>query len=424
MKKHFLRVLIILSILVCSSFYLYTLIKPTPITEITIATGRESGIYYQYAKLYKKSLESNGIIVNIVKTAGSIETLKLLNEKKVDFGFVQSGTASLEDKERLKSVASIYLEPLWIFYRASLGDITYLKSLKDKNISIGEFGSGTVALTEKLLSQTNLNLQKSNISHLDLDSSYRAFKENRLDAFFTVIAPDSKKIREILKNRDLKTLNLKRALAFTKYFPFLEEYKISEGSIDLKENLPSLDITLLATTATVVTHNSVDSSLVRLMAIKMKEISSRRDIFPSQKFLEIPIHTASKKYLLNGESFLEKIFPYWIASNIDRLKYLLIPLLTLLFPLIKSIIPIYRWRSRSKIYRWYRELDEISENWEKFNEKELIEAEKALDKLSYEIRSKTDVPLAFKWEYHALQGHIDNVKNRIKNKSLFHDETI
>jgi len=253
---------------------------------------------------------------------------------------------------------------------------------------------------------------------LDLKSSYQAFNENRLDAFFTVLSPTSNQLKEIFQDKNLKVLNLKRATAFTEHFSFLREYNIHEGSMDLKKNIPSHDTTLLATTATLVTHNNVDNSLVRLLTIKIKENSSKEDVFPSQNFLEIPIHKASKKYLLHGNSFLEKIFPYWIASNIDRLKYLLIPLLTLLLPLFKSIVPIYRWRSRAKVYKWYKELDKISENWESFDEKELRDAQRALDVLSSEIRSKTDVPLSFKWEYHTLQEHIDNVKKRIRERSF------
>lgn len=416
MKKYFLRVGIVIILLIASILYLYSLIKPTSIKEITIATGRKSGIYYKYAKRYKESLELDGISVNIIETAGSIEILKLLRNKKVDFGFVQSGTASIRDKDKLKSVASLYIEPLWIFYRSSLGNIGYLDKLKTTPLSIGEEGSGTYALSSKILKETNIDIDSPNIFNIDLKSSYKAFKENRLDAFFTVLSLNSKEIKEILQDKSIRVLSLRRASAFLKYFPFLREHNIYEGSLDLKKNIPSSNIRLLATTATVITHNGVDNSLVRLMAIKMKEDASLNDYFPSIEYVEIPLHNASKKYLLNGESFLEKIFPYWIASNIDRLKYILIPLLTLLFPLFKSIVPLYRWRSRSKVYRWYRELDRITENWESFNMEELERVERELEELSSEIHSKTDVPLSFRWEYHTLQGHIESVKNRIRER--------
>ena len=36
---------------------------------------------------------------------------------------------------------------------------------------------------------------------------------------------------------------------------------------------------------------------------------------------------------------------------------MLLPLLVLLLPLIKVMPPIYTWRMRSRVYRWYDELE-------------------------------------------------------------------
>ena len=416
--KYFLKIGLPTLLFIAIIVYIYTLIESSPIRKVTIATGRETGTYYQYAQHYKKLLEEEGIEVEIVKTAGSIEVLKLLNEKKVDIGFVQSGTATQKDKENLKSVASLYFEPLWLFYRASMGKVTYLNELKNIPFSVGEKGSGTVALSQKLLFQTNVDINSEKVNYLNTKDSYKAFKLGSLDAFFTVLSPQSKIIKEIIQDESLKVVNLKRVNAFTEHFLFLKNYTIHEGSMDLKRNIPSEDINLLATTATLVTHDEVDESLIRLITMKIKQSAPMGDIFPSQNYLEIPIHQASEEYLLRGDSFLEKIFPYWIASNINRLKFLLIPLLTLLLPLLKGVVPLYRWRTRSKIYKWYKELDRISEEWENFDTEKLKKARHELEQLGMEIRSKTDVPLSFKWEYHTLQHHIDNVIERMKQKEF------
>ena len=415
--KFFLRLGILLLLFITFFAYLYSLAEPAPIKKISIATGRDVGVYYEYALQYKKLLEEEDIAVTIIETAGSLETLTLLNEKKVDIGFVQSGTATTKDKEQLKSIASLYFEPIWLFSRASIKKINYLNELNGTRLSVGELGSGTVALTQKILAQTNLDIDGLRLFNLNIKDAYKAFKNNQLDAFFTVLSPQSELIKEMLCDKNLNLMTMRRAKAFSEHFPFLREYQIHEGALDLKENIPSTDITLLATTATLVTHNRVDNALVRLVTMKIKQQSKESDIFPSQNYLEIPIHKASEKYLLHGDSFLEKVFPYWIASNIDRLKFLLIPLLTLLIPLFKGIVPIYRWRSRAKVYRWYRKLDEISENWENFDSRELEEAKRELTELGREIRSKTDVPLSFKWEYHTLQHHIDNVIERMDRKA-------
>jgi len=417
--KFFLKIGIpLLLSIVAITLYLFSLIEPATEKKLTIATGRETGVYYEQALIYKQLLEEEGIAVKIIKTAGSIETLKLLNSKQVDIGFVQGGTATPLDKEHLKSVASLYFEPLWFFCRASLSKIEYLNELEGRRFSMGEVGSGTMALTQKLFAQTAIDLASPNIINLNTQNSYEAFKKHELDAFFTVLSPQSELIKEMMEDRDLKLINLKRIHAFTDYFPFLKQYKIYEGTMDLKRNIPSSDVTLLATTATLITHDEVEHLLIRLITKKIKDSSSRDDVFPSRDYLEIPLHKASETYLLQGDSFLEQIFPYWIASNIDRLKFLLIPLLTLLLPLLKGFVPLYRWRTRFKIYKWYSKLDSISEGWEIFDTPKLQEAEEKLEALRSEIRSKTNVPLSFRWEYHTLQNHIDNVIERMKNKEF------
>lgn len=416
--KYILKIGIPLLLFIGFIVYAYSFVEPSFEKKISIATGRESGVYYEYAQRYKILLEQEGIVVELIKTAGSIETLKLLNEKRVDIGFVQGGTATSSDKEHLKSIASLYFEPLWLFYRSSLSKIEYLDELNEIKFSIGEIGSGTMALSQKLLSETKVDLLSSNIKSLNTKASYEAFKNNELDAFFTVLSPTSELIHEMIKDKNLLLVNLKRANALSQYFPFLKNYKIYEGSMDLKQNIPSSEVNLLSTTATLVTHDEVDNALIRLISMKIKQASSQGDMFPSIDYLEIPIHEASQNYLLKGDSFLEKVFPYWIASNIDRLKFLLIPLLTLLLPLSKGFVPLYRWRIRSKIYKWYKTLDSISEGWEEFDASELIEAQKKLAQLSQEIRSKTNVPLSFRWEYHTLHNHIDNVSNRMRRKEF------
>ena len=65
----------------------------------------------------------------------------------------------------------------------------------------------------------------------------------------------------------------------------------------------------------------------------------KEDQFPNSLNMQLDLSEEAKRYFEYGDTFLEKIFPYWIASNIDRLKILLIPLLTLLFPLFKGVFP-------------------------------------------------------------------------------------
>jgi hypothetical protein len=65
------------------------------------------------------------------------------------------------------------------------------------------------------------------------------------------------------------------------------------------------------------------------------------------------------RYYASGPPFLQRFLPFWAATFVDRMKVLLVPLLTLLIPLLKVVPPTYSWRVRSRIYRWYRDLRHI-----------------------------------------------------------------
>ena len=415
--KEFLKIYLPIFLLIGATFYISAqFISPAPTKVLTIATGRDTGSYFEYAQRYKKLLEAEDIEVKIIQSAGSLETLELLKNKKADIGFVQGGTVKEDDSKVLESIASIYFEPLWLFTKKTQKPINYLKELTSLTISIGEVGSGTTALVSQIFKANNLNINQKNIKNLNLNDSYKALKDGNIDLFFSVISADSPIILKLLEDKSIQSISLKRVKAYEKNFSYLKGITIHEGSIDLVKNLPSSDISLLATTASLAVRKDVDDALVRLFAKVIKKENHRNDSFPSINYLELPINQQAKQYLLHGDSILEKIFPYWIASNIDRLKIMLIPLLTLLIPIFKGFMPLYRWRIRSKIYKWYKKLDHHEQNFETYNEKELQDAIKSLKHLQSEIKEHTDVPLAYMNEYYMLKTHIDFVLKNIMKK--------
>ena len=66
-----------------------------PPRSFTILTGREGGAYYQYAQEYQKIAAEYGFELKIQQTAGSVETLRLLEDGTAAAGFVQGGLATV-----------------------------------------------------------------------------------------------------------------------------------------------------------------------------------------------------------------------------------------------------------------------------------------------------------------------------------------
>jgi TRAP transporter TAXI family solute receptor len=414
--KEFLKVWFPILLLVGIVFWFSAqFIKPEADKALTIATGRSGGSYFTYAKRYQTLLQEYGIEVKIIETAGSLETLELLKKHKVDIGFVQGGTIDLEVHKDLESIASIYFEPLWLFMRKSDKPISYVSQLQSKRVSIGEKGSGTSALIKQIAEANELKVGTTKIENLSLLNSYNALKKGKLDAFFSVISADTPIISKLLQDKTIQAISLKRIKAYEKNFSYLQGITIYEGSLNLINNLPKKDIHLLSTTATLAVHKDVDGTLVRLFAKVVKSENRRNNGFPSLEHLELPINDQAKKYFLKGDSILEKIFPYWFASNLDRLKIMIIPLLTLLIPLFKGFLPLYRWRIRSKIYKWYKQLDNHGQHWEEYDQKTLANGIQEVKNLQKEIKEHVNVPLSYMSEYYMLRTHVDFILQKMLN---------
>jgi TRAP transporter TAXI family solute receptor len=422
MKYSFLKISIPILLLIIAMFTITSeFIQPAPEKKLVIATGSKDGNYYKIAKEYKKLLEANKIEVTLLTSAGSVENIKLLKEGKVDIAFVQNGILN-SSEENIEFLANIYYEPLWIFYKNDNYTIDYLIQLISKKISIGADGSGTKDLATKLLKDNGITNENSTILTLGTDESKQMLLEGKIDAMFMVTSHDSKTVKELLENPAINVLSIKRAKAYGQKYGFLEALTLYEGTLDLYKNIPNENINLLSTSANLLARPNVPDELVRIFLKQVKQVHSKDSLFaqenqfPNLLNTELHINKESKQYFTKGDTWLESIFPYWIASNIDRLKLLLIPLLTLMFPLFKGVFPLYQWSMRSKIYRWYKIINSTDKKITTASIEELEKFRENLDNLNIEIQKETKVPLSFMGEYYNLMVHLELIQNKIKTR--------
>ncbi len=140
----------------------------------------------------------------------------------------------------------------------------------------------------------------------------------------------------------------------------------------------------------------------------------RKGRFPSPEFVEAPLNESARRYFESGPPFLQKYLPFWIASAIDRGKILLLPALTLLLPLFRIAPPIYRWRIRSRIYKWYEVLRQIEGDLAKHASLNILRDHTlTLDKMEKELDELVSVPLAFMQEFYNLRLHLEFVERRL-----------
>jgi len=423
MKNKVLLVSLLILAFIIASFYItIQFIQPVPKKEFTIATGSKNGQYYKTALIYKEILEKQKVKVNILTSKGSIDNLQLIKEKKADVAFIQNGIDYDQKETQVSTLASTYYEPLWIFYKNEKYTMDYIVELTSKKISIGQEGSGTNDLASKILSDNKIDNTNSSILNYSTEVSKEKLLKGELDAIFLVSSPNSAVIKELLENPDINLFSLKRAKAYSRKYNFLEPIKLYEGTINLYKNVPSENINLLATTALLVARDDFSEELTRLVLKSIKDIHNKKNLFeaenqfPNLHNITIKTNEEAQRYFDYGDTWLEKIFPYWIASNLDRLKILIIPLITLLIPLIKGTLPLYKWSVRSKIYRWYDELQALDLALEGLKIEELKSKLLEVEELKKEIKEETKVPLSYMGEYYDLIMHLELIISKLHSK--------
>ncbi|WP_456447892.1 TAXI family TRAP transporter solute-binding subunit [Thiolapillus sp.] len=409
-----------LVLLVLIGFMLaYQYIKPAPPDHILMASGEPGGAYDAFARRYQKLLARQGITLEIVDTHGSVDNLRLLSEGRVDMAFVQGGVAKPgQVGTRLESLGSLYYEPLWVFQRSDL-DIDRLTDLKGLRLAIGPEGSGTRALVELLLQENQIPLDGAQRLSLDSGEAARRLHEGSIDVAFFVASPKSERVASLLHDPQVKLVNIQRATAYARRHPFLVELTLPEGAEDLAVNIPSKDIHLLAATSELVIQEDLHPAIVALMMQVLDKVHrdagwfSGEGEFPSPRHISFPLSAEAERFYRDGPPFLQRFLPFWAASLLDRTKIMILPLLGLLLPLFRVVPPLYRWRMRARIYRWYEELQEVDRNILKASTQEKQVYLDKLDELEREVRDVV-VPLSFAYQLYHLRLHIDFVRQKLQ----------
>ncbi len=274
--------------------------------------------------------------MKVRSTKGSAENLDLLRNIKegVDSAFVQGGVGDPVSMPELSSLASLYFEPCWVFKGAQV-PANRLSDLQGRRIVVGQEGSGTRALALLLLKENGIDEGNTSLFSWDSRKAERSLRSGEVDAAFFVASPMSSFVRRLIKAEGISLMGIERAEAYARVHPFLNKVILPEGVVDFRENIPGKDIPLLAASATLVIREDFHPALINLVLQAASEVHGRGGIFegsyqfPSPTFVDFPIQKEALRYFKSGPPFLQKYLPFWAASLIDRLKVMLLPVLTL-----------------------------------------------------------------------------------------------
>ena len=229
----------------------YWWLDPTPPRHVRLATGPAQSAYDQFGQRYQKALAASGIRVELIPSEGSSANLQLLREGKADLGFVQGGSVDITqaDESGIESLGSLFLEPVWLFYResaarqvtatATLNSLTQLTGMR---LNVGTPGSGVPSLMAKLFEANRIDPATLTLSQLEQTPATVAFLEGTLDAVVFASAPESLLVQMLLQTPGVKLFDFPQAEAYTRRFPFLSNVVLPRGVVDLAADMPPAPI--------------------------------------------------------------------------------------------------------------------------------------------------------------------------------------
>ena len=403
----------------------YRIIDPSPPKVVTLSAGQESSAYENLAKRYASVLAREGIQVKILRSEGSFENLERLKDPNsgIDIAFVQSGSTDLVQAEKigLVSLGSLFVEPVWLFYRSDTR-LDHLRQFRQLKINVGPSGTGVPQLFGKLLSANGINPAHLNLTEMENTSATMALLAGKIDGMVFSSAPEGLLIQMLLQTPGIRLFDFTQAEAYSRRFPFLSHVILPKGIINLGRNQPPYDLHLIAPTATLVAREDLHPALADLFVQAATEIHGgpgwfqRRGDFPNAHFTEIPLATSADKFFKHGPPLLNRYLPFWLANFFDRMWLVMVALGALLLPLSRVIPPLYVWKVRSRIYRWYGQLRSVEQAVEEASgagKRGVCEYQlQRLGEIEQRVNQLT-IPLSFAEELYELRSHINFVRKRI-----------
>ncbi|CAN5667987.1 TAXI family TRAP transporter solute-binding subunit [soil metagenome] len=411
----------------------YWWLQPNPPSKVVLATGAAGGAYAEFGKRYAELLKQQGITVELRATQGATQNLQLLRspDSDVDVAFVQGGADpehrpaddTSDPDAGLVSLGSLFYEPVWLFYRTASArrllkqdELTNLAQLPGWRLNVGAPGSGVPNLVSRLTDANRVDFDSMILIRKEQGPAVKDLLAGRIDALVFASAPESAAVQQLLRTPGIALFDFTQADAYSRRFAFMSPVVLPRGVVDLASDLPPRDVHLVAPTATLVARESTHPALIQLFVQAAQTVHGgggwfqRKGDFPSPKNTERPLAPEASRFYQNGPPLMQRYLPFWLANPIDRMWVVLASMIVILIPLSRIVPPLYQFRIRSRVFRWYGQLRTVENAIGQRPADELL---KDLDGIEARVE-RVAVPLSYADELYALRGHIEMVRGKVQ----------
>ncbi len=406
----------------------YWWLQPQPPKRVTLATGPAGSAYAEFGQRYARALATNGIEVILKPSEGSSDNLQMLRNGTADVGFVRGGSADVvaDEEAGLSSLGSLFYEPLWIFYRSDAartvnrktGTLESIAQLNGLRVNVDKPGSGVPEIMERMLRANHLETSALQLSNLEQTPATEALQAGLLDVIVLASAPQSPQVQQLLRAPGIALMDLAQSDAYSRRFAFLSAVTLPRGVVDLARDVPTHDVSMLAATTSLLAREQTHPALRQLFAQSAQTLHgeagwfNRARDFPNTRTSELPVSPEGDRAINGTPPFWQRYLPFWASNLIERMWLVLGGLVVLMLPLSRVVPPLYQFRVRSRVFRWYGQLRDIETQLESAEGDHDALLTK-LDDLDRRV-NKVAVPLSYADELYALRNNIAAVRQRVQ----------
>jgi hypothetical protein len=318
--------------------------------------------------------------------------------------------------EGLVALAGVTHIPIWVFYRSELetdGPLDELADLQGLRVSLDEPGSGTRALARFLLRYSNIAEDSFEVVDASPRRSEELLLDGEIDAMFLASGVLSQNVRDLMLAPGVEILNLRLAASYTRMIDFLHHVDVLEGSIRIADHNPPEVKNLLTVASLLISREDLhpDLQLLLLRAAtdaqgKTFDMFPSEEVFPDVEGLSLPVSPVTVQFIAEGQTFLQRYLPFWIASPLERFYLLVLPVALLLIPIVRGTPGLYSLFMRRRINAWYKRIHKMELELDQYNIAELDACLGELEAMEQEVTDTLKVSTGHLPDVYNLRYHI------------------
>jgi hypothetical protein len=309
-------------------------------------------------------------------------------------------------------------EVVWVFGRASLDG---LSSLKGKRLAASDADSSSRKVASILLAHSGVNVTEVTFSPLVGESAVTALSEGHIDAVLHIASSESNTVSSLARLEGVRLIPVTRAAALGNKERQLRPVVIPQGSLELHSNIPSMDVTTVASQTHLLVRPEMHPALQRALIDTMNELHTmgvfpgRQEQYPSLNGNDFSVSPVAKEFSVNARPWLESLLPYRTAQLAEVLLFGLLPISALAAFLLRRVPVLIEWRVNAQLQFFYGELKFLESDMGRLASTDPIALRwvvTRLDGLEAEVATM-NLPDRFADRWYTLREHLASARERL-----------